>query len=144
MCLLVHEGRVLVADGNTLRGKEGMREIVPGNFYRVLGGSMNFGERAEDAVRRELREELDCEIENLTLLKVVENHFEYAGEQGHEIVFLFSRSVSNAELTKVDTIHVDETDYEFDARWVKFEDILTGATPLKPGLDYASFLSLSV
>lgn len=37
-------------------------------FYRPLGGAIEFGERAADAVQREIREELGAELEALRLL----------------------------------------------------------------------------
>ena len=141
MCLLIDNGRVLVADGKSIKGAAGRRPIIPGTFYRVLGGSIDFGERAVDAVRREIREEVSSEIQDLELLEVVENMFEYAGEPGHDIVFLFKGTLANTELSKKDSIHVNETDYEFDAIWVLFSFLLKGDVPLYPALDWSRFLA---
>lgn len=138
MCLLVHDNCILVADANTLKGKEGGRKIVPGNFYRVLGGSINFDETAENGVRREIREELQSEIENLERIDVVENLFTYAGERGHEIVFLFKGQLAKKELCEKNSIHIDEDEYEFDARWIPIDELLSGDAPLYPALDYKS------
>jgi len=132
MCLLVHDNRVLVADANTQKGKEGGRKVVPGNFYRVPGGSINFDETAEDGVRREIREELQSEIENLERIDVVT----YAGEKGHEIVFLFKGQLAKKELCEKDSIHIDEDEYEFDARWIPIDELLSRNAPLYPALDY--------
>jgi ADP-ribose pyrophosphatase YjhB (NUDIX family) len=52
------------------------------------GGGMDFGETAEEALRRELREELGAEVQNLRLLGVLESRFEYAGEQHHHLVLI--------------------------------------------------------
>ena len=138
MCLIIHEGRILVADGDSM--KSGVRPIVPSNFYRVLGGSLNFDESAEEGVRREIREELNSEIENLEKLDVIENHFTYAGERGHEIVFLFKGTLSRTELTKQDVIHIIEDTYEFDAVWVPIEKILNKEVTLYPEADYNKLL----
>lgn len=73
--------RVLVARG---------RDPVTGEvFHRPLGGGVEFGERAADALRREMREELGAEITEPRLIGVLENRFEYDGRPGHEIVFVF-------------------------------------------------------
>ena len=138
MCLFVHDNRVLVADASTLKGKEGGRKIVSGNFFRVLGGGIHFNETAEDGVRREIREELQSEIKNLERIDVVESLFTYAGERGHEIVFLFKGQLSNKALYKQKEIHIDEDEYEFDARWVSVDVLLNGDTPLYPTIDYKS------
>ena len=138
MCLLIQDGFVLVADGATLKSK--VRKVVPQNFYRVLGGSFNFDESAEEAVRREIMEEAGVEIEDLTFLKVVENRFIYAGEVGHEIVFLFKGAPkSRMDTTKI--VHIDEGTYEGDAVWVTIPDLLEGTKPLYPELDYTPFLN---
>jgi ADP-ribose pyrophosphatase YjhB (NUDIX family) len=58
-------------------------------FYRPLGGGIDFGETADAAVRREMREELDVEILDVRLLGVLENIFHGVGRDGHEIAFIF-------------------------------------------------------
>ncbi len=137
MCLIIHNQKVLVADGDTF--KSNVRHVVPGHFYRVLGGSMNFQETSEQSVRREIREELGSEIDNLEKLDVIENHFIYAGEQDHEIVFLFKGRLARKELTEQNVIHIVEDSYEGDAVWVPIEEMLKGDRPLYPTTDYKKY-----
>lgn len=139
MCLLTHNNRLLVADANTFRGK-GDHKMFPGNFYRVLGGSIDFNETTEDGVRREIREELQSEIENLERVDVVESLFTYAEERGHEIVFLFKGQLAKKALCEMESIHIDEENYEFEARWIAIQDLLNGDMPLYPVFDYKSIL----
>ena len=138
MCLIVDDGRVLVADGDTL--KSSSRPIVPSPFYRVLGGSLNFDESAEEGVRREIREELGSEIENLKKIDVIENRFTYADERGHEIVFLFKGTLVRKELHNQSMVHVVDEGYEFDAVWVPIEKLLKGDKPLYPPYEYEKVL----
>lgn len=60
------------------------------SYLRAIGGGIEFGETAQAAVRREFLEELEIELDMVQLLGVVENHFDYEGEPGHEIVHVFS------------------------------------------------------
>lgn len=62
----------------------------PGGYYRYVGGSVELGESHEQAVRREVQEELSATIEQLTYLGVCENIFRIDGELGHEIVFIYT------------------------------------------------------
>lgn len=77
--------------------RDGPRMLVEDNsaqdrrdyFYRPPGGGVEFGERAIDAVRREMREEFDAEIADVRPVGTLENIFDYHGRPGHEIVFVF-------------------------------------------------------
>lgn len=62
----------------------------PAGYQRFIGGSVELGEEHRDAVRREVREELDADIHDLVLLGTVENLFAIDGEPGHEVVFVYS------------------------------------------------------
>lgn len=140
MCLFVHENRVLLQSGASLKVTKPDRPIIAGNFHRVLGGSINFGETTEAAVRREIKEELGSEMEHLALLDVIENIFTYEGETNHEIVFLYKGILADKALYLQEKIHVIEDVYEFDAEWVLIEKILNGEVDLKPKADYAKIL----
>lgn len=132
MCLFLHKGRTLASKGFDEKRNE--------TFYRVIGGTVDFREKSEDGVRREIREELGCEIENLELHKVIENIFEYNGNWGHEIVFLYKGDLSNKELYEQEKIHIVEPYAEFDAEWIPIEDIRSGKSILYPALNDSEIL----
>jgi ADP-ribose pyrophosphatase YjhB (NUDIX family) len=134
MCLIIRDGKTLVAVGHD--------KVTSQDFYRVLGGSLNFFETSEEGVRREIREELKSELEDLKLLDVVENIFTYEGTKGHEVVFVYSGNLSRNELYDQDVIHIIEDTYEFDAEWASIEKILNKEVPLYPALDWSKFLKL--
>lgn len=60
----------------------------PPEFHRLLGGHVEFGESAADAVVREISEELGAELTGVALLGVLESRFTYGGEPGHEVAFV--------------------------------------------------------
>ena len=91
-------------------------------------------------MRREIREELGCDIENLELLDVIENIFEFEGQKGHEITFMFKGRVSDKSIEKKDAIHIQESDYEYTAYWISIKDVLEGKVILYPTADYKKYL----
>ena len=67
----------------------------PATFHRLLCGHVEFGEHSADAVVREIAEELATDLADVTLLGVIENVYTYAGNRGHEIVFVYAATVSD-------------------------------------------------
>jgi ADP-ribose pyrophosphatase YjhB (NUDIX family) len=58
-------------------------------FWALPGGHIEFQERAEDALKRELKEEIGVEIQVKRLVWVVENFFEYESTPYHELGLYF-------------------------------------------------------
>lgn len=132
MCLIEHEGKLLLCKGYDKVKKE--------TFFRVIGGTVNFGEKCEEAVRREIREELNYEIENLRFITVIENIFTYEREEGHEIVFLYKGDLSNKEIYKKKIIHIPDAE-DFPVEWVPISDILEEKVKLYPAFNYRELFS---
>lgn len=142
MCLIVQNGKALVADAETFRGKNNDGSTaVPGKFYRLLGGSLEFDESAEEGVRREIREETQSELKNLQLLTVIESRFTYARTRGHEIVFLYKGDLVDESLIEKERIHVPEGTYDFYATWVPVNSLLLKENPLYPEFNYEPYLT---
>jgi len=118
------DGRVLVAPG--------FDSVKQQRFYRPLGGEIEFGERAEDAARREIREELGAEVEGLELIGVFENLFTFLGEPGHELVWLFEGRFKEPSYYHGDELTADEGGAAFPVRWVPVETFARGEAPLYP------------
>jgi ADP-ribose pyrophosphatase YjhB (NUDIX family) len=94
----------VVRRGDEILVFEGWDETKQETFYRPLGGGIEFGEPAAEAVRRELREELGVELSNVTLLGVLENIFTAFGRPGHEIAFVYSADVVDPAIYTVDDV----------------------------------------
>jgi len=84
------DGALLVFDGYDSVKRE--------HFHRPLGGGIEFGETGEVAVRRELREELGAELDEVALLGFLENLFTCDGRPGHQIVAVFSARLADTSL----------------------------------------------
>ena len=59
---------------------------------------VELGERAADAVVREIAEELGATLLEPRLLGVLENIFTYDGEPGHEVVFVYAGRLAEGDV----------------------------------------------
>ena len=84
--------------GNTVFGVRATALIVQNNQllvtkdkgeYYTIGGAIQVNETTEEAVVREVREELGVKAETRQLAFVVENRFEQAGVSYHNIEFYY-------------------------------------------------------
>jgi GrpB-like predicted nucleotidyltransferase (UPF0157 family)/ADP-ribose pyrophosphatase YjhB (NUDIX family) len=120
-----HEGRVLV--------ERGYDRVAGSRFYRAIGGHIDFGERAAEAVAREWREEYGLTVEGLALLGVVENLFTYEGRPGHEVVFAFDARVAERTVYERDeVVGVDPDGMRHEALWISLASLADGDVPLSP------------
>lgn len=88
--------------------------------YRIPGGHVEFGEKSLDALIREIKEELDTDIENISLLGVDENIFIYEGKPGHEITFIYKADFADQSLYQQDVLKGYEqgNNSNFDLFWI--------------------------
>jgi 8-oxo-dGTP pyrophosphatase MutT (NUDIX family) len=77
--IAVRDGRVLV---HQWEGDD--------DFFCLPGGRVEHGESAEEALRREMREELACDVKVGRLLWVIENFFTHRDVDTHEIGMYFA------------------------------------------------------
>ena len=118
------DGCILVAPGfDPVKGQR---------FYRPLGGGIEFGERAADAARREIREELGAEVDGLELLGSFENIFVYLGQPGHELVWLYEARFADPSFYTRDILIADEGGAKFEVHWVQPDLFRRGEAPLYP------------
>ena len=60
------------------------------NYYYFPGGHIEFGEPAQIALARELREELDLSIKKMEFIGITENIFKQNKKNHHEINLIFN------------------------------------------------------
>ena len=107
--------------GDSILVSFGLDPRTGGRYARTLGGAIEFGERAEDAIRREMREELGVEIRDPHLLGVLENIFEIEGRRHHEVIFVFDAALANPTLYEHAELPVDESACIAPARWMPID-----------------------
>jgi 8-oxo-dGTP pyrophosphatase MutT (NUDIX family) len=126
VCLFRNGGRILVEEHPDSSKQD--------YFCRPLGGAIEFGEHSRDAIVREIREELGAEIANLHLVGVLENHFVYEGQPGHEIVFVYDAHFLDKSLYHQKVIQGYEhgNSSHFTAQWRSVEQIEQSQVRLVP------------
>ncbi|MEO5610091.1 MAG: NUDIX domain-containing protein [Ornithinibacter sp.] len=93
----------------------------PQGYHRLIGGSVEPGETHEDAIRREVREELDAHIRDLASLEVIENIFVVNGVPGHEVVFVHTGRL-DPEPDPAGATLTESDGRVFPVVWRPFED----------------------
>jgi 8-oxo-dGTP pyrophosphatase MutT (NUDIX family) len=89
------------------------------NFFRLIGGGIDFGESSLAASIREVKEELNLELINCKLVKVLENIFTYDGNSGHEINFVYEADFKDASNYEKKSFPILDSSQELTAVWVE-------------------------
>ena len=121
--------------GSTVFGVRATALIVKDNRLFVIedeggcytiGGAIQVNETTEDAVVREVKEELGVTSKAGPLAFVVENRFEQAGVHFHNIEFHYL-----VDLLEDAPLTVQEDARQLPCRWIALNQLHT--VPLKPG-----------
>lgn len=100
--------------------------------FRIPGGHVEFGERSQETLCREMREEAGAEIGNLRLLASIENIFTYGGQAGHEVIAVYTADFADTHFYEQDVIDAREDDgWHFKLVWRDPDDLPDGL-PLYP------------
>ena len=110
ICLFSNTGRILAIDAYDPTKDE--------RFWVPIGGRVELGETSSEAIIREVREELSCEITDLDLLGVLENLFTFDGGDGHEVVFVYDARLMDSSLYERPVVIGVEGGSEFTAHWI--------------------------
>lgn len=81
------------------------------------GGTVEFGESAEDTVRREIREEYGAEVRACEFLGYMDVHREQDGVPTHWVTLVFKALVNPAEIRNAEPYTCDEV------RWFSMDDL---------------------
>ena len=101
-------------------------------FHRLLGGSVELGERAIAAVVREIAEELEATMVEPELLGVVENVFTYDGEQGHEVVFVYAGRLAEGDVVPLEGGWYDDVGVPMWVEWRPVDAPVEGGDGVLP------------
>lgn len=111
---------------------QGYDPVKAENFYRAMGGGVDFGETSEEALKREFYEEIQAELTNIKYLGCLESIFNFNGKQGHEILFTYQCDFVDPKFYHLSSINFNEKKRQKTALWVEIEQFKTGKLKLVP------------
>lgn len=98
----------MIRRGDRILGERGRDEVKNETFFRLLGGTVEFGEKGAESLRRELLEELGAEADVGRLVATIENLFTYEGEPSHEICLVYECALRDQKLYELDEWRAEE------------------------------------
>lgn len=101
-------------------------------YYRPLGGTIEFGEHAEQTIRREFQEEIAAGLAEVRYLGMLENIYTHNGLCGHEIVLVYDGQLTDNSLYQKEVIRGNELGKPFEAVWKRLEEFDPEKAPLYP------------
>jgi len=103
------------------------------SFLTPPGGGVQFGESLEQAIRRELHEELGVDVSEFERLGMLENFFRFDGQDEHELVYVFAVDATATSLLERDEFEITESNGErLPARWYDEREIAASGLPVYP------------
>lgn len=126
MGMLVGKIRILslavIKKDNQILACPGFDKVKNSDFYRLIGGGVEFGENSLDALKREVQEELDVELINYRLVNVLENIFSYNGNDGHEICFIYEANFKDPANYQRQSFAILDSEEKATAEWIELNE----------------------
>ena len=110
----------IVKRGNKVLVMPGYDAVKKENFYRLPGGGIEFGEYAEQTIKREFMEEIGIEPKVGKKLGVFENILQFHGFDGHEIIIIYEAKLPDEYMEKDKFPMIEE---EFKGKFFEFVEI---------------------
>lgn len=110
--VIIHNNKILV------------HKNINSDHYALLGGRVKIGEDSETTVKREIKEELNKEIEITGYIGTIENFFKMSGSKFHEILFIHKAEFVNEEDKKIEyTLKNNEGEDFLQYEWLDLDKI---------------------
>lgn len=122
ICIIRNQDKILVSKWTDDHGKP---------CCKPLGGGIEHGELATEALDREFKEEIGRKVKNLKYLGVIENIFEWEKDIGHEVVIVYlGEFVDKKDYDKGEFQRLDHKDKK--AHWEPLSLFESGKVNLYP------------
>ena len=100
-----------------------------------LAGGIEFGETGEQAIARELGEEIGAIPRRIRFLGVIEDIFEWAGIKRHELYLIYHVDLQGQDVFEAEELTVTEPDgTSYVARWRPLTEFRRSARLVPDGL----------
>ncbi|WP_197023280.1 MULTISPECIES: NUDIX domain-containing protein [unclassified Thermosipho (in: thermotogales)] len=96
-------------------------DLKIGKYYYLPGGGIEFLEKSGDAIRREIKEELNCEVYEVEYKVTIENFFELEGYKCHEMCRIYELKVED-KIYKKEEIKITADIFPNVAKWVSIKE----------------------
>ncbi|OFX31876.1 MAG: hypothetical protein A2W90_19200 [Bacteroidetes bacterium GWF2_42_66] len=100
-------------------------------FYRFIGGGIQFREKAEIALAREFREEINANINIISHKATIENIFSFGNSDEHEIAFVYEIQIDE-HFYLLDKFEKTENNAINDVYWINKKKFISGELVLYP------------
>lgn len=125
---------VLINDENKILLEEqvGTHSRGTGIFYRPLGGTIELGERSDEALIREYKEEIGVDISITEYIACLENIYRIENQIGHEITQIYLVDFKEKTLYQEESFVVSEGSKITNAKWIELEALFKDKMVLFP------------
>lgn len=123
----------IITKNSAVLVQRGYDRIKNEDFYRLIGGTVEFQEKTTDTLVREFREELGIAIHVDRALGVLENIFTYRGHPGHEYVHIIKAAFADPLLLEQSEFLLKESSgKKTTAFWEELNILLSPQTRFYP------------
>lgn len=120
----------LIKRDNKILVSKGYDNIKAEEFYRSIGGGIEFLENSKDALKREFKEELGIDINVGQFLEISENIFTYNGKNAHELILFYNVNIKESDYKEI--YHIIDDNCETDAMWIDIDKFKNKELKLYP------------
>ena len=103
-----------------------------GIYYRPLGGTIEYGEKSNETIIREYKEEIGVDVEIVSYMSCLENIFTIGVTIGHEIIQVYLVKFKETTLYKHESFKIVEDSKFAYAKWIPIKDIIESKKTLYP------------
>lgn len=110
--IIIHNNKILV------------HKDINSDHYALIGGRVKIGEDSENALKREIQEELGKKVDIIKYISTIENFFDMKNSKYHEILFIYQAEFIEDEDKKIEyTLKNIEGKDHLHYEWIDLDKI---------------------